>query len=153
MITISAAAYSLRQCGIGCGHAAEPAAASCRKSDGPSNSAVDRTAVDPLAARCARVKSHLSTTILQDRNSHKRTRLASPATVPIGSELYRSRSGGNPTTNGSAVILATQLELWFACRREDGFEVPCASEHPPARVLCQLIQGLGCHYREGMDPA
>jgi hypothetical protein len=72
----------------------------------------------------------------QDRNSQERTRLASPATVPIGSELYRSRAEGIPQQNGSAVLIATQLKLWFARRREDGFEVPCAPEQPPTRVLC-----------------
>jgi hypothetical protein len=37
---------------------------------------------------------------------------------------------------GFGIPSATQLKLWFARRREDGFEVPCAPEHPPTRVLC-----------------
>jgi hypothetical protein len=43
-----------------------------------------------------RSRLYIPVTGLQDRNSHERTRLASPATVPIGSELYRSRAEGIP---------------------------------------------------------
>ena len=44
--------------------------------------------------------------------------------------------GGNLTTKGSSVLTVTQLKLRFARRREDGFEVPCAPEHSPTRVIC-----------------
>jgi hypothetical protein len=46
------------------------------------------------------------------------------------------RAEGILQQKGLPCFTVTQLQLLFARRREDGFEVPCAPEHSPTRVLC-----------------